>query len=218
MALTDQQIEQLFAFTRRKYVRYYDLQVELVDHLATSIEEEMDANPQLGFEHALQKVYNRFGIFGFAKVVQERESSLLKYNRKIWWDIFKSFFTIPRITLTGVVYFTTVLSTQVIPADALCIFIFIAWLSFTIYNVRKLKQANKQTIKPLMLTQYATGWSFPGFVFPYYIFVTDWALVNGYLFAAFLTLIIIYELAIIKMNNQLQGEARKLYPEAFAVK
>ena len=215
MALTDQQIEQLFAFTKKKYVRFYDLQVELVDHLATSIEEEMAADPQLAFEHALQKVYNRFGIFGFAKVVQERETSLWKYNRKIWWAIFKSFFTIPRIALTAAIYFATVLVTQFVPADFLCILIFIAWLGFTVYDVKKQKQARKETIKPLMLTHQITGISFPGFFFPYYIFATDWAVLNPYFFAAFLTLIVVYELAIIKMSSELQKQARTLYPEAF---
>ena len=44
MTLTHKQIDQLFAFTKKKMVRYYDLQVELVDHLAARIEEEMDDN------------------------------------------------------------------------------------------------------------------------------------------------------------------------------
>ena len=32
------QIEALFKFMRRKYVRYYDVQIELVDHFASAIE------------------------------------------------------------------------------------------------------------------------------------------------------------------------------------
>ena len=38
MKLTPQQIEQLYQFTRQHYVEWYDLQTELVDHLANSIE------------------------------------------------------------------------------------------------------------------------------------------------------------------------------------
>ena len=83
MALDQQHIEELFAFTRKEYVHWYDLQVELVDHLASGIEEEMAADPRLDFQRALEKVYGRFGIFGFSEIVKEktkaaqRESCLL---------------------------------------------------------------------------------------------------------------------------------------------
>ena len=35
MKLTEAHIEELYAFTRKKYVEHYDVQTELVDHLAT---------------------------------------------------------------------------------------------------------------------------------------------------------------------------------------
>jgi hypothetical protein len=44
MTLNQEQIEALFRFCEKKSVRYYDLQVELVDHLAERIEEEMKAD------------------------------------------------------------------------------------------------------------------------------------------------------------------------------
>ena len=39
--LTDEQIAALFAFCEKHLVRHYDLQVELVDHLANAIETKM---------------------------------------------------------------------------------------------------------------------------------------------------------------------------------
>ena len=45
MKLTPQQIDQLYLFTRQHYVEYYDLQTELVDHLANAIETEWQQNP-----------------------------------------------------------------------------------------------------------------------------------------------------------------------------
>jgi len=216
MPLTNQQIDQLFAFTRKKYVHYYDLQVELADHLASSIEEEMEKDTSLSFDIALQKVYSRFGIFGFAKVVQERESTLVKHNRKIWWNIFKSFFTIPRIAFTIAFYFATLLIAQVVPGEVTNILFIAGWLVFTIISGRMLRRIQKQTIKPLLLTQYATGFFFPGVLFPYFLINIDWSRINAFLFAGFLTLVVIYELAVIKMNQQLQAKAKSLYPEAFA--
>ena len=76
MPLTDQQIEALFAFTKKKYVHHYDVQVELVDHLATSIEEEMEKDTKISFEDALQRVYARFGIFGFAKEQKRKQGKV----------------------------------------------------------------------------------------------------------------------------------------------
>ncbi len=35
-SLTDEQVNQLFVFCRKHYVHHYDVQVELVDHLAKS--------------------------------------------------------------------------------------------------------------------------------------------------------------------------------------
>ncbi len=36
--VSPQEIQRLYRFTREHYVEYYDLQTELVDHLATGIE------------------------------------------------------------------------------------------------------------------------------------------------------------------------------------
>jgi len=38
--LTGKQVEELYAFTQKHYVPYYDLQTELVDHLSNGIEEQ----------------------------------------------------------------------------------------------------------------------------------------------------------------------------------
>jgi hypothetical protein len=46
MKLTVQQVEHLYAFTRQHYVEWYDLQSELVDHLANAIEQEWERNPE----------------------------------------------------------------------------------------------------------------------------------------------------------------------------
>ena len=57
MQLTTSQIDQLFIFTRQHYVEWYDLQSELVDHLANAIETDWQENPTLSFEAALNKEF-----------------------------------------------------------------------------------------------------------------------------------------------------------------
>ena len=79
--LTSQQIEELFAFCRRHYVHYYDVQLELVDHLANAIEEKMVADKNISFEAALDEVHKSFGYKGFAGVVEAKETAL--FNKSL---------------------------------------------------------------------------------------------------------------------------------------
>ncbi|UGS21140.1 DUF5392 family protein [Flavobacterium cyclinae] len=100
MKLTPEQIDRLYKFTRQHYVEWYDLQTELVDHLANSIEVQWQENPKVSFEDALQMEFKKFGIFGFMDVVEKRQEALNKRYNKIVWQHFKAFFTIPKIVIT----------------------------------------------------------------------------------------------------------------------
>ena len=64
LKLTSEQIERLYLFTRQHYVEWYDLQTELVDHMANAIEAQWQEHPKLSFEEALQKEFKKFGVFG----------------------------------------------------------------------------------------------------------------------------------------------------------
>ena len=100
MKLSKEQINQLFTFTRQHYVEWYDLQSELVDHLANAIETEWQENPKLSFDEALNKEFKKFGVFGFMDVVEKRQVVLgKKYNGLVWYH-FKDFFGVPKIVLT----------------------------------------------------------------------------------------------------------------------
>jgi hypothetical protein len=100
MELSIEQIERLYRFTREHYVEWYDLQTELVDHLAFSIEEQWAKNPKLPFEEALQVEFKKFGVFGFMDVVEKRQTALGKKYNKLVWHHFKGFFKVPQIILT----------------------------------------------------------------------------------------------------------------------
>lgn len=100
MKLTQEQICYLYEFTRQHYVEYYDLQTELVDHLANSIEEQWQENPKLFFETALNIEFKKFGIFGFMDVVEKRQKALSKKYYKLIWKHFIEFFKLPKIILT----------------------------------------------------------------------------------------------------------------------
>lgn len=98
--ITAQHTEQLYAFTRKHFVEYYDLQTELVDHLANAIEAKWEQQPHLDFETALQQEFKKFGVFGFMDVVEQRQGALTKKYYKLLWSHFKGFFKLPKIVLT----------------------------------------------------------------------------------------------------------------------
>ncbi len=100
MKLTTQQIDQLYLFTRQHYVEWYDLQSELVDHLANAIETQWQENPNLTFDEVLNKEFQKFGVFGFMDVVEEKQKFLDKKYRKLIWEYYKEFFRLPKIILT----------------------------------------------------------------------------------------------------------------------
>ena len=100
MKLSEEQIQKLYDFTRQHYVYHYDLQTELVDHLANAIEENWIQYPKLSFEEALQKEFKKFGIFGFQDVVEQRQKALNKKYNNLVWEHFKAFFKLPKIVAT----------------------------------------------------------------------------------------------------------------------
>ena len=150
MKLTPEQIDRLYQFTRQHYVEYYDLQTELVDHLANSIEAQWQESSKISFEEALQKEFKKFGVFGFMDVVEKRQAALNRKYNGIIWNHFKAFFTIPRVilttTLVGLTYFF--LNISLYKADVVLIAFVIIILSFyffIIYFANKNKKAKNQS-------------------------------------------------------------------------
>lgn len=152
MKLTTTQIDQLYAFTRQHYVEWYDLQSELVDHLANAIETQRQENPKLTFDEVLNKEFGKFGVYGFMGVVEEKQKFLgKKYNRLIW-KYYKEFFRLPKIilTITLIYGFYTFMNFFESPAAIFKgTYFFILIISFVLFlkAKQKLKQMQKQTGK-----------------------------------------------------------------------
>jgi hypothetical protein len=100
MKLTAQQIDQLYTFTRQHYVEWYDLQSELVDHLANAIEQEWKQSPNCTFDEILNKEFQKFGVFGFMDVVEQKQKFLNKKYTRLIWSYYREFFGLPKIILT----------------------------------------------------------------------------------------------------------------------
>lgn len=98
--ISAEQMDMLFEFTRKHYVEYYDVQCELVDHLANAIEERWQMQPDLGFNEALHFEFKKFGIFGFTRIVEQRQGALTKKYGNLTWAYLKEYLRLPKILLT----------------------------------------------------------------------------------------------------------------------
>ncbi len=164
MKLSAEQIERLYQFTRQHYVEYYDLQTELVDHLANAIEEQWQQSPKLSFEEALQIEFKKFGVFGFMDVVEKRQSTLNKKYSKIVWNELKEFFTIPKIIGTflaiGIVfYLLKQLQGDFWIVQSLFFILIISYFVGMMILMRRNKRRNKQNGKKWLLKEIIFGYS-----------------------------------------------------------
>ena len=100
MKLNEVQIEKLYTFTQKHFVEWYDVQTELVDHLANGIEQQWKEFPSRGFEEALNLEFKKFGIMGFSEVVEQKTKALDCYYRSLIWKYFLNFFKLPQLLLT----------------------------------------------------------------------------------------------------------------------
>ncbi len=98
--LTDAEVERLFEFCRKHYVPEYDLQIELVDHLASGIEEQWQEDPDIPLPIALNKTFDKFGIYGFSKIKNQKEKELYRKYRRLFWQYTLEFYKLPKVILT----------------------------------------------------------------------------------------------------------------------
>ena len=225
MKLTPEQIDRLYQFTRQHYVEYYDLQTELVDHLANAIEAQWQENPKISFEDALQKEFKKFGVFGFMDVVEKRQAALNRKYNGIIWNHFKAFFTIPKIilttTLVGLTYFF--LNISLYKADVVLVafgIIILSFYFFIMYFANKNKKANAATQKKWLLKEIILGRSsIVGMIYlPIQIMLhSEKVLENslGVLAISFLlvSLILIEYIIVVEIPKKAEAYLHETYPE-----
>jgi hypothetical protein len=165
MKLTQQHIENLYKFTRQHYVVHYDLQTELVDHLANDIETIWETKPNLSFEQARDISFKKFGVFGFMDVVSARQKAMSKRYMKLLWSFAKVWFTLPKLLQTLVLFLTALflfnLSYGKIIAislfSGLFISMFIKGIKFSKYIKKKEKTGEKLWLLEDLIFRNATA-------------------------------------------------------------
>ncbi|EAR13561.1 hypothetical protein PI23P_03667 [Polaribacter irgensii 23-P] len=166
MKLTETHIQELYKFTRKHYVYFYDVQSELVDHLANDIEDIWQAQPNLSFQDARDTSFKKFGIFGFMDVIEAKQKQMNKRYRKILWRFFREWFTMPKLAVTSstflIIFFFFKLphSKYILLGALLCLAIFDLTRQ---YRSRKKQQKKTKKKEKIFLLESMIGETRNGF-------------------------------------------------------
>lgn len=99
--LTQKEIDDIAFYCYQRNVEYYDVQMELVDHLADIIEQLQKDNIDLSFNEALEIAGKQFSDAEFAVIVKSKKKLLKVKMSKMIEQEFKTFFTMPRFLGTA---------------------------------------------------------------------------------------------------------------------
>jgi hypothetical protein len=229
--LTDGQVQKLFIFCEKHFVREYDVQVELVDHLANAIEAIIEEDPAVSFEEALSTVHARFGVLGFSGVVNSRTRMLEKQYSRMKKELFLSYFTWPKIGMTACLIAVLLFIGRWVSNEVLYYLMAVVFLSVYVFDLyvlsRAIRNVRKQK-KELLITKVSYTQSFLMFVAGGFLSgmikyedmfdsPKQVILYSGYI--VFVVLSVLFFLGIIAYKSlveQVQKQARSQYPEAFA--
>ncbi|MEK6511981.1 hypothetical protein [Myroides odoratimimus] len=103
--LTTDQIQALHTFVKKHYVEYYDIELELVDHLANGIESQWREDGSLTFETVLDREFKKFGVFGFSTIIEKKENSLTYFYLGIILKEVLRFLHWPKLLLTSALFY-----------------------------------------------------------------------------------------------------------------
>lgn len=157
--ITPEETEKLFDFCRKHYVQHYDLQVELVDHLASAIEEQWQEKSELQFEEALHLSFKKFGITGFSKIKEQKQKELARKYNRLFWNYFTEFYRWPKMLMTMALTFMLFTAFQLVENIAwilipyFAILVILGFLYLIFISPKKLKIISPDNHK-FMLIDY----------------------------------------------------------------
>ncbi|MBX9888456.1 MAG: hypothetical protein K2Y30_11040 [Flavobacteriaceae bacterium] len=97
MQLTNQQIEYISDYIESKDIKWYELQVELTDHMVSSMEEFWAKDPDLTFHQVKHYAEDKFGRNSFKAIEKERTQILKKEYRSAQWKMIIDYLKLPKI-------------------------------------------------------------------------------------------------------------------------
>jgi len=112
MSLTTEQITEIKQFINSRGFTHIEVEMEILDHVASATEDKLKQNPNLSLQKAIQEIHASFGIFGFSTIEEEKQKHVSFLIRKQYWGDLKSFFTPERGAINIMVILGLLILTQ----------------------------------------------------------------------------------------------------------
>lgn len=220
--LSEDQIKYLFKFCEKHLVYFYEVQRELVDHLANAIEEEMKNDNRLSFDSALEKVYSRFGAMGFAPLVREKTEQVTVRYKKKHRQLLRAQFGWPGILgflLIATSFYSIMTSFETV-GWILFILILIGGSLFSFYNQRSLSGFLKRSGKQFMSSFTYFQKSVDSMPLIFFISIVIKKMDGSYLvipLSMAIGLYVVLSIVSYKLNREIRGNLTEEFPEVFKV-
>ena len=136
----------LYKFTRKHFVEHYDVQTDLVDHLANDSKVICEVQPDLSFQEACDKFFKKFGVFGFMDVIEAKQKQLGKRYTKVLLKFMKEWFSIPKIVVTGSLFFAFSMLFQIQFSEYIFLVTLLILITLEMTIVYKVRKQHKEKV------------------------------------------------------------------------
>ena len=107
--LTNEQLRKLITFIEKRGFHDPGVIVEILDHFACKVEEQLTIEPQLTIDEAIYKAHRSFGTLGFQPLVATYYESTRKKFKALYWREWKKalanpYYIIPALLVSFAIY------------------------------------------------------------------------------------------------------------------
>lgn len=100
MSLSTDQISIIRDFIHSRGFKHIEVEVEILDHVASAVEEKLQADPDKSLQKAIHEVHASFGVMGFSVFEEETIKGFGKLMRKQAFTNALTYFTTAKVFLT----------------------------------------------------------------------------------------------------------------------
>jgi len=152
--LNKEQVAYVSKWIKARGVTYYDVNMEMTDHLASEIEVLMDAE-NFKFYDATKEAFSKYRRFHFMNIEEEKVKQLENQSWQEFKTEFKAFFTLPKVVITLFIFMSIYTSIAFFDYENVYwIFIVLGILIFTVMFARNWLFLGKR--RYLQLLKYNT--------------------------------------------------------------
>ena len=210
MKLAQDQITEIKKFIHSRGFTHIEIEMEILDHVASAVEAKMEKNPNKSISKAIHEVHAGFGVMGFSVMEDEFRKSFLKLSRDKLVDIvFDYIASVKALRTLAILLFFYLIGDTILPFENgtyyKIYFYLLGMIEAIILLLALYSGTKKWRKKSFVFSVYGmyTAFSFTlfgqGFGILTDIFYQTNRLIPGLLFAMFSTITVLYAIIFYEM-------------------